>query len=157
MFGHKAADCRKKVGNGNRAVGYEGNKKGPRRDFNKKAIKCYNCGLLGHMAKDCHKPKNEKVDRANKTVAGQISYMVRHEEITENEWKERARESLMREDGWGDVESDDEGDSDDEDESEDSGDELETGDGLEDLGGPSSSRLAWTEPCEPPTLEPDVP
>ena len=91
VFGYKAADCHKKVGNGNRAVGCEGNKgKGPRGNFNKKAIKCCNCGLLGHMAKVCCKPKNEKVDRANKTVAGQISCVVHHEEITESEWKEHA-------------------------------------------------------------------
>jgi hypothetical protein len=130
VFRHTAVDCRKKIGNGNRSGGFEGNKgKGPRGNFNKKTIKCYNCGLLGHMAKDCHKPKHEKMDRANKTVAGQIAYMVRDEEITEKEWKKRARESLMHEDGWGDVESGSE------DESEDNEDKLQTSEGLEDLGG----------------------
>jgi hypothetical protein len=140
VFGHKAVDCQKKMGNGNHS--FEGNKgKGPRGNFNKKAIKCCNCGLLGHMAKDCRIPKNEKVDRANKTVAGQIAHMVCDEEITEKEWKERARESLMCEDGWGDVESDSE------DEGEDDEDELKTNERLEGLGGllpqeTESSKLA---------------
>jgi hypothetical protein len=47
------------------------------------------------MDKDCCKAKNEKVDRANMTAAGQIAHCVHDEEITEREWKEHARESLM--------------------------------------------------------------
>ena len=55
VFGHKAADCRKKVGNGNRAVGYEGNKgKGPPGNFNKKAIKCNNSQMRISVRRSTH-------------------------------------------------------------------------------------------------------
>jgi hypothetical protein len=62
VFGHKAVDCRKLMGNGNGNTFRGGNGGGGPRKFNKKAIKCYNCGLLGHVAKDCCKPKNKKTD-----------------------------------------------------------------------------------------------
>jgi hypothetical protein len=133
---------------GNQNVGYEGNK-GPRENFSKKGIKCYNCGLLGHMAKDCRKPKSVKVDRANKTVAGQIAYYVRDKEITEREWKECARESLMHEDGWGDVESESKDESEDEDDEE----ELESSEGLEGFGGhvPLETELLCLSCCQLPS------
>jgi hypothetical protein len=78
------------------------------------------------MAKDCCKPKNEKTNRANKTAAGQIAYCVRDEKNTEREWKECARESLMCEKGWGDLESE----SEDEENEENDEDDLEPSEGL---------------------------
>ena len=75
VFGHKAVDCRKKMGKtGNQFIGFEsknGSGNGPRNNFNKKAIKCYNCGQFWAIwLRIVTNQRMRKLDRANQTVAG---------------------------------------------------------------------------------------
>ena len=65
-------------------------------------MKCFYCQKIGHMKKDCRKRiANEKSgktgDRANKVegkTRGEVAFCVRDPEITEREWKERAKNAM---------------------------------------------------------------
>ena len=123
--GHMAKDCWNKEGGGKNPHfqkktqdGGNGGSGGFKRFHTPKGdggMKCFYCQKIGHMKKDCRKriadEKNGKTgDRANKVegkTRGEVAFCVRDPEITEREWKERAKNAMDRVGGWGDDESED--------------------------------------------------